>query len=535
MVAPARSLTSPRPSRPARLGGAALTLAGRRSTRRSSLKASRAFPDAALLEEAGLTESPSEPSAAPEHLYEQLAQELAALTAKGALRPGDRLPSVRTLSEQRSVSVSTVLQAYLLLESRGVIEKRPQSGHYVRATRAAQAPEPRLPRCSTQPCRVTVSDLVARVYGAARDPNMLLLSGGYLGHSLMPVDRLNRSMAAVSRISGGAGLSYDPPPGLPALRRQIARRAAECGVALAADDVVTTFGTMEALHLCLRAVARSGDAIIVESPCYYGVLQLIESLGMRAIEVPAHAQSGIDLSLLDEALRQQQCVKACLLVPNFSNPAGALMPDEAKQELVQMLARRDIPLIEDDIYGDLRFEGARPRPARAFDKKGLVMLCSSFSKTLAAGYRVGYTAPGRFRDVVERLKFAQSISTATLPQMAIADFLENGGYERHLTRLRRALADQTARVSEAIVQHFPRGTRISRPRGGFFVWVEMPHGKSAVELFERGLKQGVAVAPGPIFAAKPRFATCVRISCALPWSEAMASGIATLGNIASEL
>lgn len=477
-----------------------------------------------------------EPSgeAVSEHLYEQLAQELAALTAKGALRPGDRLPSVRTLSEQRSVSVSTVLQAYLLLESRGVIEKRPQSGHYVRAVRAAQAPEPRSPRCSKQACRVTVSDLVERVYGAARDPRNLLLSGAYLGHSLMPVERLNRSMVAVSRIAGGAGLSYDPPPGLPALRRQIARRAAECGVALAADDVVTTFGTMEALHLCLRAVAKAGDAIVVESPCYYGVLQLIESLGMRAIEVPAHAQSGIDLALLDEALRQQS-VKACLLVPNFSNPAGALMPDEAKRELVAMLARREVPLIEDDIYGDLRFEGARPRPARAFDKKGLVMLCSSFSKTLAAGYRVGYAAPGRFRDAVERLKFSQTLATATLPQMAIADFLENGSYERHLTRLRRALADQTARVSEAVCEHFPKGTRISRPRGGFFLWVEMPAGKSAVELFERGLKVGVAVAPGPIFAAKPRFATCVRISCGLAWNEEVARGIKTLGEIANEL
>lgn len=520
MVAPSRSLAA----------GSAVTLAGRRSSR----KVAPSFPEPARLEEPSLTEVAAEAAAAPEHLYEQLAQELAALTAKGALRPGDRLPSVRTLSEQRSVSVSTVLQAYLLLESRGVIEKRPQSGHYVRATRAAQAPEPRAPRCSVQPCRVTVSDLVARVYGAARDPKLLLLSGGYLGHSLMPVERLNRSMAAVSRISGGAGLSYDIPPGLPALRRQIARRAAECGVALSADDVVTTFGTMEALHLCLRAVAKAGDAIIVESPAYYGVLQLIDSLGMRAIEVPAHAQSGIDLGLLDEALRQQ-CVKACLLVPNFSNPAGALMPDEAKQELVQMLARRDIPLIEDDIYGDLRFEGARPRPARAFDKKGMVMLCSSFSKTLSAGYRVGYVAPGRWRDTVERLKFAQTIATATLPQMAIADFLENGGYERHLTRLRRSLADQMMRVSEAVVDHFPRGTRISRPRGGFFLWVEMPQGKSSVELFERGLKQGIAVAPGPIFAAKPRFATCVRISCAQPWTETVASGIATLGKLAHEL
>ncbi len=468
------------------------------------------------------------------HLYEELAEDLTGLIAKGTLRAGDRLPSVRVLSDQRSVSISTVLQAYLLLESRGFVETRPQSGHYVRSTRLALVPEPRPPRVSSTATKVTVSDLIARVYGASRDPNVVLLGGGYMSPALLPTERLNRGLAAVARAAGGAGIAYDPPPGLPALRRQIARRAAECGVALRADELVTTVGTMEALHLCLRAVARAGDTIVVESPAYYGVLQLIESLEMRALEIPSNAGTGIDLGLLDAALRQQR-VKACLVVTNFSNPSGALMPDDAKRELVKMLARRDIPLIEDDIYGDLHFDGARPRPARAFDRQGLVMLCGSFSKTLAPGYRVGYVAPGRYRDVVERLKFAQTVATPTLAQMAIADFLENGGYERHLRRLRRALSEQVARVSESIAEHFPRGTRISRPRGGFLLWVEMPPGKSALELHDRALARGVSVAPGPIFSAKQRFTSCIRVSCGYPWSEAIERGVRTLGQIAGTL
>ncbi len=473
-------------------------------------------------------------SSPQEHLYEVLAQDLTSLVARGTLRPGDRMPSVRALSDQRGVSVSTVLQAYLLLESRGVVETRPQSGHYVRASRASLAPEPRAPRGSQQAARPTVSDLVARVYGASRDPSMVLLGAGFMSPSLLPTERLNRGLAAVARTAGGAGIAYDTPPGLPALRRQIARRAADTGVAISADEVVTTFGTMEALHLCLRAVAKSGDTIVVESPAYYGVLQLIESLGMRALEIPANPGTGIDLALLDAALRQHR-VKACLLVPNFSNPLGALLPDDAKRELVQMLVRRGVPLIEDDIYGDLHFEGARPRPARAFDTSGLVMLCTSFSKTLAPGYRVGYVVPGRYREVVERLKFAQTVGTATLPQMAIADFLENGGYERHLRRLRRNLVDQVARVSEAIAHEFPTGTRISRPRGGFFLWVEMPPGKSALELFTRALEHKISVAPGPIFSAKARFGTCVRISCGFPWSVTIEKAIGTLGAIARDL
>jgi DNA-binding transcriptional MocR family regulator len=363
---------------------------------------------------------------------------------------------------------------------------------------------------------------------------MVLLGGGYMSPALLPTERLNRGLAAVARSAGGAGIAYDPPPGLPALRRQIARRAAECGVALRADELVTTVGTMEALHLCLRAVARAGDTIVVESPAYYGVLQLIESLEMRALEIPSNAGTGIDLGLLDAALRQQR-VKACLVVTNFSNPSGALMPDDAKRELVKMLARHDIPLIEDDIYGDLHFDGARPRPARAFDRHGLVMLCGSFSKTLAPGYRVGYVAPGRYRDAVERLKFAQTVATPTLAQMAIADFLENGGYERHLRRLRRSLSDQVARVSESIAEHFPVGTRISRPRGGFLLWVEMPPGKSALALHDLALARGVSVAPGPIFSAKQRFTSCIRVSCGYPWSESIERGVRTLGEIASAL
>jgi DNA-binding transcriptional MocR family regulator len=472
-------------------------------------------------------------AAVTRHLYEELADDLASLVAKGTLRAGDRLPSVRQLSDQRQVSISTVLQAYLLLESRGVVETRPQSGHYVRA-RSFQAGEPRSPRCLAQASRVAVSDLLAKVYGASRDPSMVLLGAAHMCPSLLPTENLNRRLAAVARTAGGAGIAYDMPPGLPALRRQIARRAGECGVALGPEEIVTTFGTMEALHLCLRAVTEPGDTVVVESPVYYGVLQLIESLGIRALEIPANAGTGIDLALLDAALRHHR-VRACLVVPTFSNPLGALMPDDAKKELVRMLRRREIPLIEDDIYGDLYFDGARPRPAKAYDEDGYVMLCASFSKTLAPGYRVGYTAPGRFHDKVERLKFAQTVGTATLPQMAIADFLENGGYERHLRRLRRRLAQQVAQVSEAIILHFPQGTRISRPRGGFVLWVEMPPGKNALDLHARALDHKISIAPGPMFSAKQRFTSCLRVSAGFPWSEKLARSIETLGALAHDL
>jgi DNA-binding transcriptional MocR family regulator len=471
------------------------------------------------------------PALDPLHRYEETAAHIATLIDRGTLRPGDRLPSVRRLSRQQRVSVSTVIQAYLVLENRGLVEARPQSGHYVRALRRAPLPEPRMPRASSAATKVTVGDLVQRMYAAARDPHVVPLGAAYPSPEVLPTDRLNRTLATIARTAGGAGVAYDPPPGCLALRRQIARRSVEWGCALSADDIITTVGTMEALHLCLRAVARAGDTVVVESPAYYGLLQLIEGLGMRALEVPAHPRDGMDLAALEDALRQHR-VKACLAVPNFSNPLGSAMPDENKRELVAMLGRRGVPLIEDDIYGDLHFGEQRPRPAKAFDRDGMVMLCASFSKTLAPGYRAGWVAPGRFREKVERLKFIQTIACPTLPQMAVAEFLDSGGYDHHLRTLRRKFASQVASVSEAVAEHFPAGTRISRPTGGCVLWVELPPRTSALALEALALDHGISIAPGPIFSAKQRFSSYIRLNCGHPWSETIERAIVTLGRLA---
>ncbi|TKC99969.1 PLP-dependent aminotransferase family protein [Polyangium fumosum] len=466
-------------------------------------------------------------------LYERVAAHIEELIERGTLRPGDRIPSVRRLARQQGVSIATVLQAYLELENRGVIEARPQSGHYVRARRAPLPPEPRAARACTTTSRPSIGTLVARLYGAGRDPSIVPLGAGFLDPELLPTERLNRSLSLIARSAGGAGVGYDLPPGLVALRRQIARRSIEWGCALSTDDIVTTVGAAEALHLCLRAATRPGDTVAVESPAYYGLLRLLASLHMRVIEIPSHPRTGLDLSALAEAMGRHR-IRAVMAIPNFNNPLGSLMPDEAKEELVEMLGRREIPLIEDDIYGDLHFGDERPRPAKAFDKRGLVMLCSSFSKTVAPGYRVGWAAPGIFREEVEHLKFAQSVATATLPQMAVADFLDNGGYDHHLRALRRKLAAQVERVSEAVAEHFPPGTRISRPAGGFLLWVELPPGTSALLLFERALARGIAIAPGPLFSAKQRFTGYIRLSCGHPWSELFDHAIRTLGKLCAE-
>ena len=356
-------------------------------------------------------------------LYEQVADHIVTLIDKGTLQPGERLPSIRKLSSQMDVSISTVLQAYMSLESKDWIEAKPQSGFYVKPMRNL-APEPKASMPSPVVSRIGISELVAQVFQSAHDPQMIQLALSTPSPEHLPVKRLNRLMAAATSRFGAAALSYDFPPGYAPLRHEIVKRLIDAGCRLSEQDIVTTNGTMEALNLCLRAVAKSGDVIAIESPAFYGTLQVIESLGMKALEISTHPRNGILLDALGAAIRRQR-VKACLLVSNFSNPVGACIPDANKKALVELLSRREIPLIEDDIYGDLCFNGPRPKTAKAYDQRGLVLLCSSFSKTLAPGYRVGWTAPGRYRPQVESLKFTNSMATATAPQMAIAEFLQS--------------------------------------------------------------------------------------------------------------
>lgn len=304
-------------------------------------------------------------------------------------------------------------------------------------------------------------------------------------------------------------------------------------MALAEGDICTTVGATEGLSLSLRAVARAGAVIAVESPAYFGVLQIIEGLGMRAIEIPAHPRTGLDVSAFEETIRAQP-VHALVVNPTISNPLGSIMPEDERERLVRIARRADIPIIEDDVYGELVFDGSRPRPLRAFagpSEDSNVLHVSSVSKTLAPGYRVGWVAGGKWHDQIVRLKYGQSLACPALLGMAVAEFLASGGYDRHLRRLRSAVAGNVERYREAIVTAFPDGTRVSSPRGGFVLWVELPPGVDAVTLHEQALRKRIVVAPGPLFSARARFANFIRISAGTPWSERIEEAIGTLAKL----
>jgi DNA-binding transcriptional MocR family regulator len=467
-------------------------------------------------------------------LYEQVAQKLQEQVASGVYRQGERVPSVRRLSDQLDVSISTVVEAYRRLESRGVLEARPQSGYYVR-TRLWQPPaQPDISKPHSSPTAVSVSALALKVLRASRDPEVLQLGVAAPHPSLLPTKTLNGILARIARRNTEKGDGYDFPPGSPELRRQIARRALDAGCTLSPEDIVTTSGCQEALSLCLRAVTKAGDTVAIESPAFYGTLQTIEQMGLKAIEIPTCPRKGISIEALKLALERWK-IKACLVVPNFSNPTGAVMPDERKKRLVQLLAEREIPLIEDDINGDLSHVAPRPKAAKSYDRKGLVMLCSSFSKTLAPGYRVGWVAPGRWREQIEHLKYVSTMATATLPQLAIAEFLERGNYDHYLRKTRALYAQGIERMTHAVARYFPDGTRTTQPAGGFVLWVELPKAVDALELHRRALARKILIAPGPLFSPKQAYRNCIRLTCALPWDERLERALVTLGRTAGEL
>ena len=465
-------------------------------------------------------------------LYEEVAEKIYQAIEEGVLRPGDRVPSLRRMSKQHKVSISTVLQAYETLASKGYIEARAKSGYFVRHQTRLSEPEPSRPRpAATQ---VGIGEMVAMVFGATRRSNILRLGAACPSGQLLPTKKLHRVLVSLARSEGAQCIGYDMPPGCEPLRREVSRRSLEWGVHLPMDELITTCGSMEAINLCLRAVAKPGEIVAVESPTYFGVLQAIEGLGLQAVEIPTHPRDGMNLDALERALDTYD-IAACICVPNFNNPLGSLMPDENKKRLVEMLGCRNVPLIEDDINGDLHFGPERPRVAKSFDKRDLVMLCSSFSKTLAPGYRVGWVAPGRFYKQVQIQKFSNTTATATLPQLAIAEFVRSGSYDTHLKTLRRMYAAQVHQMSQAIAECFPAETKITRPTGGFMLWVELPPQVDALKLHAHAMAENISVAPGPLFSAKQQHRNFIRISCGYPWSQKLADGVVTLGKLARRL
>ncbi len=469
-----------------------------------------------------------------EHLYHEVADRIEELIARQALKVGDKLLSVRALSKEQGISLSTAFQAYYHLESKGLIEARPQSGYYVKFSPRHSFDLPACCEPSDEALPVSLDDMITSVYNDLRSSNILSFSVSSPAPSLLPVAKLKKSVVHSLNHEADHCLGYEHVQGNVGLRKQIAKLSFNWGGTPSEEDVVITAGCMEALTFSLKAVTQPGDAVAIDSPTYYGIFRVMQSLGLHVVEIPTDPRNGLDLDYLETAIAKFN-IKACLFVPNFNNPLGSCMPDEKKKQLVLLLAKREIPLIEDDIYGELYFGKTRPRTCKSFDKKGLVLHCSSFSKSLAPGYRIGWVLPGRFKQQVIGLKRMSNVATNTLAQVSIAHFLQNGRYELHLRHLRKALHTHSLQYLQAINAFFPSHTKVTQPEGGFVLWVEMSKKSDGYKLHKRALKQGIGIAPGQIFSASQQFGNYFRISYGTPYNDKIEKALKTLGELVAGL
>ncbi|MGZ3749871.1 MAG: aminotransferase-like domain-containing protein [Mucilaginibacter sp.] len=467
-------------------------------------------------------------------LYAQIAGRIEKQIKQNLLNAGDKLPSVRALSQEQGISISTAYKAYVELENMGLIEARPKSGYYVKAyhSRYTKAPEVKPPLEMIE--QTSVEEMIAMIYQNMPEESVLHLSRSAPPLKLIPLAKLNKSMIEAIRKSPSGNSNYENLQGNISLRKQVAKNAFNWGGNITENDVVTTQGCMEALIFCLRALTKPGDTVAIESPTYFGNFNIMLSLDLKVLEIPVDPDTGIDIEYLEQAMDKVD-IKACLFVPNFSNPVGCCMPDDRKQKLVSLLTKRRIPLIEDDIYGEIYFGKSRPRTCKSFDTEGWVLLCSSVSKSLAPGYRVGWCIPGRFKDQIINIKMMHTISSATPTQAAIAHFFETGRYDLHMRNLRRALRMQCLRYMQAISTYFPADTKISRPQGGYALWIELDKTVNAFELYQAAIAQNISIAPGQIFSTDARFTNFIRISFGIPYDDKVEQSFRVLGALINTL
>jgi DNA-binding transcriptional MocR family regulator len=330
-----------------------------------------------------------------------------------------------------------------------------------------------------------------------------------------------------------SGIGYDLG-GNRKLKELIAQRALMWNGRLKPEEIITTAGCMDAIAFCLLSLAVRGDTIVVESPVYYGILQLARNLGLNVLELPTNARTGIEIDALKKVLKTRK-VKLCLLVSNFNNPLGSCMPDEHKKEVVKLLDHYNIPLIEDDEYGEFHFGTRRPLNCKSFDESGNVIWCGSFSKTLAPGYRVGWVSAGKFHEKISRTKAYHSLASNSLAQEAISRFIENNRYDNHLRKLRRALHANSLQMMRCVSEYFPEGVKVNRPQGGFLTWVEMPGGTDALKLYDKAVRHKISIAPGRLYTLQDQYNNCFKLSYGMPWTEQVENGFKVLGGLMKEV
>lgn len=461
-------------------------------------------------------------------IYRSIADRLSRELEAGTLAEGARVISVRRLAKREGVSIPTAVAALRHLETRGSIVAKPRSGWRV-------APKPMmLPAAGmvpAEPAPVSIRSLAREMFALRQTPVIPLGAGVPQGNWLPRAD-LDRALKLASHRLGLAAHSYSYAPGEAELRARLARHISLKGVTLSADDVIVTAGASEALELALTATTQRGDVVAVESPCYFGYLMILERLGRRAIELTTDPVTGLDIDAALASIDRNQ-VAALIVSPALHNPTGGSIPLNERKRLVAELARRRVPLIEDDTYGDLAAE--RVPPCKAFDATGSVIYCGSASKTIAPGWRIGWIVPGRWHDHVLAERLERSLAGSLLYETALAEFLTGGRYERNLQRMRERIEHSRRAIVARVASGFPPGTRMAGTDAGFLLWLELPETVDAVRLMRQAAEHGIGLAPGPIFSATLGYRNYLRLNVANDPTPRLLAAVDRIGSLAAQM
>lgn len=444
-------------------------------------------------------------------LYVDVAERIIKLIEQGTLKDGEKVPSIRSLSSDLKVSINTVKEAYLSLENKNYIYSKPQSGFYVRNLNNKLKTSESENMITLSPTQVSICRIYSSQLIDGKCPPEAELAVCLLDSKFWPMQKISSYYNEVVKYPNNEAFNYTLPPGNLLLREQIALQAIRGGMNISPDEIIITSGCTDSLTMALMTICNEGDTIAIESPCYFNVLQICEELKINVIEVPNNEESGLSIDTLKFVIDYHN-IKAFFCIPNFNNPTGKVMSDTKKQELVNCLEESGVPLIEDDIYGEIYYENERPRTCKSFDKTGNVILCSSFSKVITPGLRVGWIVPGKFYKEVEKKKLLFSLGSNSASQLAVAHFLKEGGFERHNRKIRKILKEQITAMAQFIIANFPEGTKVNIPQGGIALWIACPKEIDTHELYNRIKEKGILFAPGIIFSTTGKYKNYFRLN-----------------------
>ncbi|MFV1983979.1 MAG: PLP-dependent aminotransferase family protein [Thiohalomonadales bacterium] len=472
-----------------------------------------------------------------EFLYDAIAQELTQAIDHGTYSVGTRMPSLRQLCEQYHVSMTTAQQVYSVLEDASLIATRPRSGYYVRSRTREFDTQPAASQPIDTPRDALYSKDSITLYEDYYADNIYQFGSiGSPSEELIPDRIIARHITKAVKEYPSESCQYDTPMGNIELRKQIVQRMFDSGCKVNVENIIITQGCQGAIALALQAITTKGDTVAVESPIYPGVNQLLCQLELKVLEIPTHPRDGADLGALSRLIkRQTNNVKACILIPNCQNPLGGIMPEENKRHLIKILANANIPLIEDDAMGDLIYKKPRPKAAKSYDEDGNVLYCSSFSKVLGPGHRIGWIEPGKFYEKVIYNKAVSSLMTPPYIQHAFTEFLKGGSYIRTVNKATTVYLARMTQLRRWVYEYFPKGIRYTNPQGGYFLWIELPKSIDAKMLTTMALKRKIGIGLGSLFSSSELFKNHVRLSCTDSKMERMRIATQALGGMAYEI